>query len=162
MVDSVTGVWPFSRIKICEMVRDELLKLSQFQFLARGSEVDIQCVGIEQCQLQQIKNGFLRPPVCPSGESIVIDHLIKQIDSTHIVDIFFDDGRPLQIYFFINISSLPLDFPPVEELFCIGAECRAYDAYQPDVLPADDEGVVLPPVCHLPTTQRLRSCQSFE
>ena len=144
------------------MVRDKLLEFSEFQFLARRSVVDIQCMGIEQCQLQQIKNCFLCPPVCPSGESIIIDHLIKKIHATHVVDVFSDDCGPLHNFLFVDISSLPLDLPPVEEFFCVNAECRGHDVYQPDVLPADDEGVILPAVYHVPTAHLLRGCLIFQ
>ena len=156
VVDSFAGVWPHTSIKIRQMVRNYLLKISQFQFLARGSVVHIECVGIEQSQLHQIKHCFLRPPICSSGESIVIDHLIKKIYSTHVIDVFADDSGPLQSYFFVYKSSLPLDPPPVQEFLGLGVECRRHDGHQPDVLPADDKGVLLPPVRHLPAAERLR------
>ena len=158
MRDSVAGIWPLPFIKVEQVIGDHLLEVQQFQFLSGWPIHTIEVIGIEKAQLEQIEDGLLGPPICPPRNGIIIDHLIKLINPTHVVHVFSDEFRPLHHHLFVDES--PSSFHPssVGEIFRAGVECRADNRHQSYVLPNENHGVVLPAVRHLPTGQAFRLC----
>ena len=133
------------------MICDHLLEVPEFQFLA-GRPIDaVQVIAIEEAQLDQIEDGFLGPFICAPCNGIIIDHLIKQVNASHEVDVISDEFRPLHCHLLIH--EFPCSFHPssVGEILCACIRCRSDTRHQSYVLPNKDQGVALPAECHLPT-----------
>ena len=81
MGDSGAGIRPLPLVEVQEVISDNLLKISEFEFLAWGPMLTIQIVGIEKTQLYQMEDGLFGPSVSSSCSGIIIDHLIKLVDT---------------------------------------------------------------------------------
>ena len=155
MGDSCAGIRPFPLIKVQELVGDHLLKVAQPEFFSWGPIHLIEGVSVDEAQLQQIKDGFLGPPIGPPGNGVVIDQLIKGIYAAHVVDVLPDDFRALQGDLLICESVGPFYPPAMNKLLRAGVERIGDEGHEADVLPTDDSGVSFPSECHLTTLQLL-------
>ena len=57
------------------------------------------------CQLEEVLGQLVGPSSGSSGEGVVLDELIKEINSSHVAIVVTDDSRPLDLYLLVNDSA---------------------------------------------------------
>ena len=155
--DAITvRVRPLVFIKMHKGIGGHFHELDVRQFPPVVAVNAVEGVCILNCQLQEVLVQLVRPPPTSSGKRIVLDKLIKEVNSAHVPSVMPNDCRALHDDLFISNLSMPSCLPPFKVILCDGMVTCCNHRDQSYAPPTNHKDVTLPPECHLSTRQMLR------
>ena len=99
-------------------------------------------------QLEEVLIQLRRPALASSGEGVILDELIKKINSPIMPVVVPDDRRALNLYLLVVDSPMLSFLPPLCHLLSYGLVAGGDHRNELDVILKDAEDILLtPPKC---------------
>ena len=116
---------PFLGVEIHEGVTGLLQKLLVGHLVGVGGIAAVEDVSILQCQLEEVLEELGGPPTGTTGKWVVLYHLIKQINTTHMPVVVADHRRSLHLYLLIAYVPLSPCLTPFNVVLLDRFVCQA-------------------------------------
>ena len=126
---------PVIRVEVDQPVPGRLQEPRVRQLGPVRAVLEVQHIGILERQLEEVLVQLGRPALASSGEGVILDELIKKINSPHMPVVVADDCRALNLHLLIVDSPMLSFLPPLGHLLSDGLVAGGDHRDEPNVIP---------------------------
>ena len=144
---------PVIRVEVDQPITGRLQEPRVRQFGPVRAVLEVQHISILERQLEEVLVQLGRPALASPGKGVILDELIKKINSPHMLVVVADDSRALNLHLLVVDSPTLPSLPPLGHLLLNGLVAGRDHRDEPDIIPQDAKHILLTP------PQRLSFCQ---